>query len=40
MAFYRTPFIQGEYHGPEAPADLAVRLALLVGVIQPSDAVG
>lgn len=40
LAFYGEPFIPGEYHGRVAPVDLAVTLASLAGVNQPSAAVG
>lgn len=40
LAFYGSPFVPGEYHGRVAPVDLAVTLASLAGVNQPSAAVG
>ncbi len=40
LAFYGTPFIPGEYHERVAPVDLAVTLASLAGINQPSAAVG
>ncbi len=40
LAFYGGPFNPGEYHGRVAPVDLAVTLASLAGVNQPSAAVG
>jgi arylsulfatase A-like enzyme len=40
LAFFGTPFIPGEYHERVAPVDLAVTLASLAGVNQPSAAVG
>lgn len=40
LAFYGAPFIPGEYHARVAPVDLAVTLASLAGVNQPSAAVG
>jgi len=40
LAFYGAPFRPGEYHGRVAPVDLAATLASLVGINQPSAAVG
>jgi arylsulfatase A-like enzyme len=40
LAFYGAPFVAGEYHERVAPVDLAVTLASLAGVNQPSAAVG
>jgi hypothetical protein len=40
LAFYGSPFVPGEYHERVAPVDLAVTLASLAGVNQPSAAVG
>jgi hypothetical protein len=40
LAFYGEPFVVGEYHERVAPVDLAVTLASLAGVNQPSAAVG
>ena len=40
LAFYGTPFVPGEYHERVAPVDLAVTLASLAGINQPSAAVG
>jgi hypothetical protein len=40
LAFYGAPFIAGEYHERVAPVDLAVTLASLAGINQPSAAVG
>jgi hypothetical protein len=40
LAFYGAPFLPGEYHGRVAPVDLAVTLASLAGINQPSAAVG
>ncbi len=40
LAFYGAPFQPGEYHGRVAPVDLAVTLASLAGINQPSAAVG
>jgi predicted AlkP superfamily pyrophosphatase or phosphodiesterase len=40
LAFYGTPFIPGVYRERVAPVDLAVTLASLLGLNQPSAAVG
>ncbi len=40
LAFYGTPFLPGEYHERVAPVDLAPTFASLLGVNQPSAAVG
>lgn len=40
LAFYGTPFVPGEYHERVAPVDMAVTLASLAGINQPSAAVG
>ena len=40
LAFFGTPFLPGEYHERVAPVDLAVTLASLAGINQPSAAVG
>jgi hypothetical protein len=40
LAFYGAPFVPGEYHERVAPVDLAVTLASLAGINQPSAAVG
>jgi hypothetical protein len=40
LAFYGAPFIPGEYPEKVAPVDLAVTLASLAGINQPSAAVG
>ena len=40
LAFYGEPFVPGEYHGRVEPVDLAVTLASLAGINQPSAAVG
>ena len=40
LAFHGAPFKPGEYHERVAPVDLAVTLASLAGVNQPSAAVG
>lgn len=40
LAFFGAPFVPGEYHEQVAPVDLAVTLASLAGVNQPSAAVG
>ena len=40
LAFFGAPFVPGEYHERVAPVDLAVTLASLAGVNQPSAAVG
>jgi hypothetical protein len=40
LALYGAPFIPGEYHERVAPVDLAVTVASLAGVNQPSAAVG
>jgi arylsulfatase A-like enzyme len=40
LAFYGAPFTPGIYHGQVQPVDLAVTLASLLGVNQPSAAVG
>ena len=40
LAFYGTPFVPGEYAKQSAPVDLAVTFASLLGINQPSAAVG
>ena len=40
LAFYGAPFLPGEYHEKVAPVDMAVTLASLAGINQPSAAVG
>jgi predicted AlkP superfamily pyrophosphatase or phosphodiesterase len=40
LGFYGAPFTPGIYHGQVQPVDLAVTLASLLGVNQPSAAVG
>jgi hypothetical protein len=40
LAFYGAPFQPGEYHERVEPVDLAVTLASLAEVNQPSAAVG
>jgi hypothetical protein len=40
LAFYGAPFLPGEYHERVAPVDLAVTLASLAGINQPSASVG
>ncbi len=40
LAFYGTPFLPGEYHERVAPVDVAPTFASLLGVNQPSAAVG
>ena len=40
LAFYGAPFLPGEYHERVAPVDLAPTFASLLGVNQPSAAVG
>jgi hypothetical protein len=40
LAFYGAPFTPGIYHGRVQPVDLAATLASLLGVNQPSAAVG
>jgi hypothetical protein len=39
-AFYGSPFVPGEYHNRVATVDLASTFASLLGVNQPSAAVG
>ncbi len=40
LGFYGAPFVPGTYRGPAEPVDLAVTLASVLGVNQPSAAVG
>ena len=40
LGFFGAPFLPGTYHGRVQPVDLAVTLASLLGINQPSAAVG
>jgi hypothetical protein len=40
LAFFGAPFVPGTYHGRVAPVDMAATFASLLGVNQPSAAIG
>jgi hypothetical protein len=40
LAFYGAPFARGTYHGRVEPVDMAATLASVLGINQPSSAIG